>query len=214
MEAAKQQLLERLAAHLEAADQPDLEMEAPDLFSLLAELAALKNEVRLETRQVKDALDQFRSVFDTLQQANDRLAGELERQRERQAAERQETDRGLLLELLDLRDRLEAGHHQVQRYRPGWLARRGGAGELVAGIAEGLGMSLRRLDDILARRGVQPLETLGRPFDPATMHAAETDQRPDLPDAVVLQEVRPGFRHYDRLLRAAEVIVNKRETNR
>jgi molecular chaperone GrpE len=213
MDADRQQLLARFTAYLEAAGEPELEDDAPDLFSLLAELAALKNETRLQTRQVKEALDQFRGVFDTLQQSNDRLAGELDRNRERQAAKRQEADRGLLLELLDLRDRLDAGVRQAQRYRPGWLARRAGTGELLAGMAEGVGMSLRRLDDILARRGVQPVVAQGRTFDPATMHAAETERRTDLPDAVVLQEVRPGFLHHGRLLRAAEVVVNKREND-
>ena len=50
-----------------------------------AELAALKNEVKLESRQVKTALEQFRELFDTLQRANTRLGEELNQQREREA---------------------------------------------------------------------------------------------------------------------------------
>ena len=64
-----------------------------------------------------------------------------------------------------LRDRLQAGKLQVDRYRPGWLARRGGAAEFVGGMAEGMAMNLRRLDDTLGRRRVRPLETLHRPLD-------------------------------------------------
>jgi molecular chaperone GrpE len=41
--------------------------EEADLFSVFVELAGLRNEVRTQSRLVKEALDQFRGVFDTLQ---------------------------------------------------------------------------------------------------------------------------------------------------
>jgi molecular chaperone GrpE len=212
--AVKQQLMERFGAYLDAVDEPapDTPGEAPDLFSLLAEVAALKSEVKLESRQVKAALDQFRELFDQLRQANARLEQELDQRRERDQHSRHLEERGLLLELLDLRDRLRAGHEQARRYSPGWLARRGGATGFVGGMADGLEMNLDRLDGILARRGVRPLETLNQAFDPQTMHAAEIAQRADRPTGTVLGEIRQGFLHHGRLLRPAEVIVNKRDS--
>nr|MBP6583493.1 nucleotide exchange factor GrpE [Chromatiaceae bacterium] len=96
MKAQDQALLERLAAYLEreptAGDATLPEGEAPDLFTLLAELAALRNEVKLESRQVKSALDQFGDLFDTLRDANRRLQEDLDRQRDRAAAERREAE--------------------------------------------------------------------------------------------------------------------------
>lgn len=208
---AKEALLVRLGSYLDGLDQIPSQPEGgtPDLFTLLAELAVLKNEIKIESRQVKAALDIFRETFDTLRQAHDRLEGEQVRQGEQEARERQEAERDLLLELLELRDRLQAGHGQLSRYRPGWLARRSGAADYVAEIATGQGMLLRRLDEILARRDLHPLPALGQRFDPLTMHAIQTAQDPRQPDGLVLTEARTGFLYRGRLLRPAEVIVNK-----
>ena len=71
----KQALLERFRAYLDGAEsaQPDLPEtvdeaaeETADLYAIFVELAGLRTEVRTESRLVKDALDQFRGVFDTL----------------------------------------------------------------------------------------------------------------------------------------------------
>ncbi|MBK1730327.1 nucleotide exchange factor GrpE [Thiococcus pfennigii] len=217
-QSAREQLLERFRAYLEQApDGRDGQVasasEAPDLFTLLSELAGLKNEVRHESRHLKSALEEFRALFERLSTANDRLAAELERRDQAEREIAQQVDRDLLLELLDLRDRLQAGHEQAERYRPGWLARRGGAREFVAALAEGGAMTLRRLDDTLARRGVAPLPVVGRPFDPQTMQVGEIVQDPARDDGEVVAERRRGFLRHDRLLRPAEVIVNRRERN-
>jgi len=209
----REQLLERFSAYLDAVDDTAAPAEqepgvAPDLYTLLSELAGLKNEVKIESRQVKGALEEFRQVFETLRQDNERLGGELERRGEEV---RGECERDLLGELVELRDRLHAGAEQARRYRPSWLARRGGAGEFVAGMAEGLAMSLRRFDDVLARRGVRALDVVGRAFDPQTMQVGELAEDAAHADGEVLGELRRGFRHRDRLLRPAEVVVNKLE---
>lgn len=214
-ETDKERLVERFRDYLESMEEylPQQAPETPDLFTLLSELTALKNEVKIESRQVKTALDEFRGLFDTLQQANARLDGELGRQREHETRERQDAERDLLLELLELRDRLQAGQDQLRGYRPGWLARRGGAGEYVSGIAAGQAMLLRRLDEILARRGVRALPALEQRFDPRSMHAAETANHPERDDGQVVGEIRTGFFFHGRLLRPAEVIVNKRDSD-
>jgi hypothetical protein len=84
-EAAREQLVARFRAYLETAatgaEEPD-QAAAPDLFTLLAEVAALKAEVKVESRQVKAALDQFRELFDLLRQSHGRLEEELDRARE------------------------------------------------------------------------------------------------------------------------------------
>ena len=44
------------------------------------------------------------------------------------------------------------------------------------------------------------------------MRAVGVEADPEAPDGVVLREVRRGFYHGGELLRAAEVIVNKKAT--
>ncbi len=215
-EVAKAQLVARFSSYLDGVDptgdtddgsgaesSPD-----PDLFTLFGELAALKNEVKLESRQVKSALDQTRSWFDALQDANARLGEEQERRREQERAADRRTQKGLLLELLELRDRLQAGHDQASRFRPPRFGGRA-AGGFVASMAEGMAMNLRRLDETLARRDVHALTTLGRTFDPRTMHAAELAKDPAQGPGVVVGELRKGFLHQEELLRPAEVVVNR-----
>ncbi len=211
--AIREQLLDRFRDYLDQAEPALSQQNAgtPDLFSLLAELAAIKNEVKIESRQVKTALDEFRGVFDVLQQSNTRLDGELARQREQEAQVRQDSERDLLMELLDLRDRIEAGRISMRRYRPGWLARRGGVTEFLDSICEGQAMSLRRLDEILARRDARPIETVGQRFNPHTMRAVETVRQPEHEDGWVVGETMTGFLLREQLLRPAEVTVNKKD---
>ena len=218
MKPQHQTLLARLATHLEHLEQQEAvglppgfptPAEAPDLFSLLTELAALRNEVKIESRQVKAALDQFGELFDLLRDAHRRLQDDLDRQRERAATERRQAEQELLLELLELRDRLQAGQEQAARYQPGWLARRGGADRFVAGMADGLTMNLRRLDTLLEGRGVTQIEALDQAFDPHVMQAVDTAHAPDQPDGQVVAVARAGFRRDGRVLRPADVIVNR-----
>jgi len=158
----------------EALDRVDADDDPePDLFTLLAELAALKNELRLESRQVKTAFEEFSGLFDTLREQNRRLQEELDRQRERARQDLQAAQQQMLLQLLELRDRLQAGQEQAAHYAPNWFARRGGAQGFVAALATGMDMNLRRLDELLASHEVEPLEVLQRPFDPHCMRAVE-----------------------------------------
>jgi len=215
-EADKEQLIDRFRAYLDAAEtasESDLDADdeheaAPDLFSLLAELAALKNEVKLESRQFKGALDQFRELFDTLRDSNARIADEQRQRSQQEQAAARQTQQKLLLELLDLRDRIQAGHDQCLRFRPGWFGRRRAA-EFVASMAEGMAMNLRRMDETLSRRGVRPLPVLEQRFDPHSMHATELTADPKLAAGIVVAELRKGFLLNDELLRAAEVAVNR-----
>jgi molecular chaperone GrpE len=213
-DAAKDALTAQFRAYLDATDTTptDGEDPAPDLFTLLAELAALKSEVKLESRQVKTALDEFRGLFDTLRERQAQLSAEQERRCEQMRASDRQGWKAMLLELLELRDRIQAGHDQAARFQPGWLTRMHRAPRLIASLAEGTAMSLRRLDEILARRGVRALPAVGRAFDPQRMHAAELARDPGRPTGEVVAELRPGWLLHDELLRAAEVVVNRADS--
>jgi len=214
-EAAKDQLAARFRAYLDSADTAlengsETEGEtAPDLFTLLAEVAALKNEVKLESRNLKSAVEEFRGLYAALREANTRLADEQARSREQEQLLGQQAQKELLLDLLELRDRLQAGYDQAVRFRPGVLVRKS-AVHFVASMGEGMAMNLRRLDETLIRRGVRPLSAMGQPFDPHCMHAAEVASDPSQTDGLVVGELRKGFLYQDQLLRSAEVVVNRR----
>lgn len=207
----RENLIEQFRCYLDEAQRIP-EPEGEDVFSLFTELAGLKAEIKRESRQVKDALEQFKAVFATLQADNEALSRELDRQRAAERTQRRETLRPLLLELLELRDRLEAGLGSgTARPRPllDRFCRR--QQHLLDALREGQTMSLRRLDRILGDYRVRPVETLGRPLDPHTMRAMEVESRPDRDSGIVTGELRKGFFWENELLRAADVKVNKRD---
>jgi len=214
----REQLLERFRAYLDelpdaALAEPGEENRQTDLYSLFAELAALKTEVRLESRQVKTAFDEFRAVFETLQASQSQLGGELDRARAALPAQRRAALKPVLLELVELRNRLEAGLHVLQNYRPTVLSRLFGLGQreraLLQAITQGQDISLRRLEQLLNHQQVTALAVLDQPLDPHTMRAAELEQRSDVGNGIVTEELRRGYLWQGELLRLAEVKVNR-----
>ncbi len=211
----KQALLSRFQAYLDTAETaaPESQTEASDLYSIFVEVAGLRSEVRTESRLVKEALDQFRGVFDLLQVSQANVQQELDRAR---AAARDQADaalRPLLLDVVDLRDRLSAALKSAAAARPGWagrLWRRPASGD--EAWQEGLRMTLRRLDQVLLDRRIVPMQLAGQPFDPRRARVVGTSADSAAADGTVIEEVRAGFLWDDQVLRTADVIVSKNGT--
>lgn len=216
-ETPKETLLGQFRAYLDGFDEdgeawPEKAGEEADLFSVFVELAGLRNEVRTESRLVKEALEQFRGVFDTLQASHAAMEADLSRARAETRDHGRAVLRPLLLDILDLRDRLAAGLRSggVAAHQPRWFERfRLKAKADAEPWREGLSMTLRRLDQLLADRRIMAIDTVGRPFDPRIARAVATIQHPAAGEGVVVEELRPGFLWEDELLRPAEVTVAK-----
>ncbi|MBI5438395.1 MAG: nucleotide exchange factor GrpE [Nitrosomonadales bacterium] len=208
----KERLVEEFRAFMETCEESDEGGDnVIDLHTLLAEMAVLKNEIRLESRQFKSMLEEMRNFGDALREQNERLNRDLDLAREQVAAVRQKAERGLLLDMLDLRDRLQAGADVAATHRPSFFARLApGETRFAGSLGQGLTLTLQRLDDALAGYRVRPLEVIGQPLDPRTMRAVGAETVAGKPDGAVLREARRGFFHGGELLRAAEVIVNKK----
>ena len=211
----KQALIDRFRGYLDTVEDgeepPDDPGETADLFSVLVEMAALRSEVRTESRLVKEALEQFRGVFDSLQASQATLQRELDRARTETRDQAQSALRPLLLDVIDLRDRLVAALTLSAAARPRWrdrLWRRDRSG--VAAWQEGLRMTLRRLDQVLLDRRVVATQLAGLPFDPRLARAIGTEADSSVAaEGTVIKEVRAGFLWDDQVLRTAEVIVSK-----
>jgi len=209
----KLRLVGEFRAFLDQWENGADEAELLDLRSLLAEMAALKNEVRLESRQFRSALEELKTHGEALRLQNERLTRDLDRVRGEAAHAQRQAERRLLLGIVDLRDRLQAGADAAAARRPSALARLvPGETRFVRAVSEGLTLTLQRLDQLLETHRVRPIEVLGKPLDPQIMRALGVEAAPDAPEGVVLREVRRGFHLGGDLLRAAEVIVNKKAT--
>lgn len=217
----KQQLIDEFCLFIE--DLPDLESaiqigneKTIDLFTVCKELIALRTEVKQESRQFKGALESFKEVFNTLQQSHATLTQELAQRRQDQDAEIEKHKNAvlkpLLLDLIELRDRLEIGltHHKTYKVHK-WMPIFKRIQTLFASMHEGQMMTLRRLDQLLSNYEVCALKTDQEPFDPHCMRVVAVEHHADLSDGIVVAEMRKGFRWKDEILRVAEVKVNKTE---
>jgi molecular chaperone GrpE len=78
-----------------------------------------------------------------------------------------------------------------------------------ASLREGVALTHQGLMQLMDREGVEPIDALGRPFDP-TLHegvATVPHQRAGVEPNTVVKVVETGYRYGDRLLRPARVIV-------
>jgi molecular chaperone GrpE len=210
-EASKIRLLEEFRQYLDsgAAAGEDAGGET-DLFSLFAELAALRTEVKTGSRLFRATLDDLKEAYGWLRDNQGNLDQILERFRGELPNLRRTALRPVLLDLLDLHDRLSAGAGALANYRPvqGWFRRIKSRWEdrrFIESVREGQGMTLRRLEELLARQQIRPMDVLGKPVDPYTMKVVELDDRPGPESGIVTGELRKGFWWGEEVLRLAEV---------
>ncbi len=106
--------------------------------------------------------------------------------------------RQLVEDFLPLSDSL----HRMSRALANWES-----GALAAGADRLAG----RADDFLSSLGVEIVPTLGERFDPLVHQALEIKPAPPDMQGRVLEEISRGYRFENRILRAAHVIVGRRE---
>ncbi|MDD5036765.1 MAG: nucleotide exchange factor GrpE, partial [Methylococcaceae bacterium] len=184
-----------------------------DLFSLFSELAAMRTEVKAESRQFGNTLDQFKEAQELLRSSQQNLERELDKSRNELPVLRRAALRPLLVEMLDFYDRLVAGQAALSNYRParGWfrIKSRKEDRAFIQSIRDGQAMTLRRLEETLIRHQVRPIEALGQAVDPHIMTVVELDRQPQLENGLVTAELRKGFLWGEETLRLAEVKANK-----
>jgi len=210
----KNRLLEEFQAYLEKTDLTHtLSAEQPDLSTLLGEMAGLKSEVKAESRHFKTTLDTLSSSLTTLQTDNKALADELALHGERLQQMRNETLYAVMLEAVDIYDRLTAGFEVLQNYQPvSSLFSHSKKQDIrfIKSFKEGQSMTLKRFEQLLQRHNVQAIDCIGKLLDPCTMSAVEIDRNPKIENGIVIEELRKGFLFEGNVLRLAEVKVNKR----
>jgi molecular chaperone GrpE len=74
---------------------------------------------------------------------------------------------------------------------------------------KGVELIAAKLQDLLQKRGVRPIEVIGADFDPNVHQAVTYEQSPGYRDGQIVAELRRGYMMNDRLLRPAMVKVAK-----
>ncbi len=161
--------------------------EAPSRYPTVVEqLKARAEEAEARAREISTAyrkIDQERDAF------RERLNRDLER---RVDIARAEMMRKVVGVLDDLDRALGAAR----------------AGSDPSSLVAGVGLIRDRLFQVLASEGVEAIETLGRPFDPAIAEAVATAPTDDPEsDGTVVEEMEKGYTLRGTLLRPARVRV-------
>lgn len=197
-------------AERDAPEMEDGPQSPPDLYSLLVELASLKAEVKKEARQHKEAIGHFNTLLESLQANNRQLAQELGQQHAARQEAIRHAQHGLLAEIIDLQERLEATVAGIRSFRPPrW--ERSASQAFRSSLLEGLEITLRRNGQLLASHGMVPVAAVGKPLDPHTMRVIGVRTERGQVDGVVLEETRRGYLHQGKPFRLAEVVANRTE---
>ncbi|MWV45307.1 nucleotide exchange factor GrpE [Paenibacillus sp. HJL G12] len=75
-------------------------------------------------------------------------------------------------------------------------------------FAKGVGMIFRQLESVLKSEGLEPMDTIGQPFNPEFHQAIMQVESDEHEEGVVVEEVQKGYMLKDRVLRPAMVKVS------
>lgn len=222
-----EELVNRFRDYLIAAsDDVTQPSEKLGLFSLYSEMKALKNEVKIESRHIKQG---FVGIQEAL-----KLHEENNAQSQDQKKDGPELA-PLLDGIIDLYDRIHASLRALPEPSQGepqseqkekksfWSRRRKKEEEernkraqqvqreqdMITSMRAGQQMLLDRILGLLLAWDITPVVALEQRFDPHNMRAVGTDTLPDLADGTVSSEIRTGFQQQGKVMRLADVRVNR-----
>ncbi len=149
---------------------------------------------------LRQQLDEMKKEMDRMRDRYLRLAADFDNYRRRTRQEMEEVRRTaaerLLRELLPLADNFERAIAAVRS-------------ELSDRVITGIDMIYRQLLNILGQAGVEPMESVGKPFDPAYHEAFEEVVTGEWPEGTVASEIQKGYLLGGKVLRPALVRVAK-----
>ncbi len=76
-------------------------------------------------------------------------------------------------------------------------------------LREGTQLVYKNLYDVLTKEGLEPIEAVGKPFDPNLHDALMQLESDEHPEGIVVQEMTKGYKLNDRVLRHSKVAVSK-----
>ena len=74
----------------------------------------------------------------------------------------------------------------------------------------GLELGVRKLEEVLASHGLEPIESVGASFNPKFHEAVGHEESEEHPEDTVVSELRRGYRIRDRVVRPSLVKVSRR----
>ena len=157
--------------------------------------------------ETEDAVANLQSDLDRFRDLALRTQADFENYKKRAARERDEgikyANRNLLERLVAIVDNFELGLSAAREQSQD------------SPIYSGMSIVLKQLTDFLTENGLEPIDALGKQFDPNLHEAIGHEPSDEMPEGQVIRQTRRGYRLKDRLLRPAAVVVSSgRRSNR
>ncbi len=157
--------------------------EGEDMISIKS------SEVLALQEQAKDYKDKYLRVL-----------AEFENARRRQERDKAEfvkyANEGLIVEFLSVLDDLERSVTTAREKHQDYES-----------FIHGVEIVMKRVYDLLKKQGVEPIESLGKMFDPHSHEILMQSPSPEHEHGTVIQELQKGYRIGDRVLRTSKVAV-------
>ena len=170
------------------------ETEAAEAEDFIEDVGKVDLEEKPDKEEEEDELKE-------MQQRYLRLTADFENYRRRKQQENAEIRRianeRLLRDIITIIDNFERALDAAKK-------------ELPDNIITGIEMIYRQLQNLLSQEGVEPVESVGKPFDPVYQDAFKRIETTEFPEGTVTAEVQKGYLLHGKVLRPALVIVAKK----
>jgi len=175
----------------------NLEDELDTSTAVDAEVVANEDEVTKLQEKLAQALEETK----VHQEQYLRTLAEMENLRKRTQRDKEElakyANESILREILPVIDNLERAVEHAEQAASD------------EGLFEGVQMTLTQFSQLLSKFGVEPVDAIGQPFDPAYHQAMGQMESEDYPVNTVVQQMQKGYQLNKRLLRPAFVMLAK-----
>ncbi len=202
--------LQEIPDQMPGPDEPA--MESCDLYTLLTEFVALRQEIKFQNREQHSAVRIQQGLIDSHKEIMGLFKDRTRQLEKLEENIRRASERKIITPFLDIRDALNRGlrfARQIALKRG--LFRR--PQRTVHSVVEGYEMALRRFDRALLHAGIRPVDAIGKPFDPLTMEAVEERFERGTPAGQVLDMYLCGFVCDNEVIRTAQVAVSTAKTS-
>lgn len=174
---------------IEESDQQMVEVsEEVEPNHLTEHISALESELEQLRRDVEEARDRYLRVLADFDNYRKRQREEIARQVNLAREE-------LILKLLPIVDNFQRALESAE------------AQHSYESLVEGVSLTLRQIQDMLAKEGVQPIEAVGEQFNPELHEALIREETDQYPENTVIDELEKGYTMNGKVLRPARVKV-------
>ena len=175
--------------------EPETEVATPKQSEDNDEIPEMKSEVEVLEAEIEG----LKKINASLQEQMLRVRAEAENFRKRMRREKDDFARfareGFVRDLLPVKDNLERALTHAE--------------DDSSTIVDGVKLTLEQFDSIFKTMGVECIECLGSPFDPAFHEAMTQIESAEHEPNTVIDELQRGYQLHGRLLRPAMVVVSK-----